>query len=138
MTAGYRATEGERQLFSDILSYEQDQYACPIENIIVTERKKKGYQGNGEKMGNGEKKQQPTKQICLILVKIKEERDEGIEDTQCSSSCLVWTAHAFERNVPCDFRSLLFVFNCLLRQQQSCLLVSHVIEALILDPQATR
>lgn len=31
-----------------------------------------------------------------------------------------------------------FLFNCLLRQQQSCLLVSHVIEALILDPQAAR
>lgn len=31
-----------------------------------------------------------------------------------------------------------FLFNCLLSQQQSCLLVSHVIEALILDPQAAR
>lgn len=29
-------------------------------------------------------------------------------------------------------------FNQPLRQQQSCLLVSHVIEALILDPQAAR
>lgn len=29
-------------------------------------------------------------------------------------------------------------FNFLLSQQQSCLLISHVIEALILDPQAAR
>lgn len=38
----------------------------------------------------------------------------------------------------CAGLSKVYNLDCLLSQQQSCLLISHVIEALVLDPQAAR